>query len=743
MSKLKKLLPKRDLRARWLWVLAQALTAVKLGLCSFQLIAASPDLSPIDDTLMFNLAKSISAGNWLGEYDWLTLGKHSFYALWLAFLNLLHVNIVVGGQALFAVSCLVLLAALKPVMRTNWGRLFVFAVTLYTPASWAENTLRVYRDNIYPSLVLLALAGLLGAFTRFREKPLRALPYYVAASLSLAASWLCYESNPLLLAFFLCSAAVYLAYLFLDKSIAHKKSRLALLLVPLALWGGGIAAWCGMNYKYYGRFIISDFTSSEFNDAMGALSRAYPDDQKRYELIPLSTRLALYEVSPTFAKLQDVLETPEMYNGYGDPETGDLNACGIHWVLRKAAWTAGYYDTAQDAENFWRAVADEINAACDAGLVPAGRRHSGVFSPIKAEYVAPTIGKFFDEVKVFVLFEQTEPTQILSIARPDQTEEWESYLHCQSTIAAQANTDLPYFAPLNQIAYKLLNLVTWVQRILLWPMLRLTVLWLVRYAPACVRGLKKKQPPADLAGSVLMLLISAEAYKNETFRMIAGSPSYTLPKTNKCKAEYPCHNHHKMIYPFRGDSSHLYKYCTGGKTGYTTVANNTLVSFAEKDGITLVCVVMDAATPDHYTDTRKLFDYCFENFQALNISENDAGLAKDNGKNYGVLNNSEPYVKLDEDAYIIMPKGAQFSDVSYKKTESAKGKKKVARLAYTYATQMSRSSSRETDTLHANMPSVLSYSAQTYSFHSNTAHQSVLPELPPETYGGFPVFSLL
>lgn len=60
-----------------------------------------------------------------------------------------------------------------------------------------------------------------------------------------------------------------------------------------------------------------------------------------------STRLALYEVSPTFAKLQDVLETPEMYNGYGDPETGELNSGGIHWVLRKAAWTAGYYDTAR------------------------------------------------------------------------------------------------------------------------------------------------------------------------------------------------------------------------------------------------------------------------------------------------------------------------------------------------------------------------------------------------------------
>ena len=46
----------------------------------------------------------------------------------------------------------------------------------------------------------------------------------------------------------------------------------------------------------------------------------------------------------------------------------------------------------------------------------------------------------------------------------------------------------------------------------------------------------------------------------------------------------------------------------------------------------------------------------------------------------GVLNNSEPYVKLDEDAYIIMPKGAQFSDASYKKTESAKGKRKLQGL---------------------------------------------------------------
>ena len=138
-----------------------------------------------------------------------------------------------------------------------------------------------------------------------------------------------------------------------------------------------------------------------------------------------------------------------------------------------------------------------------------------------------------------------------------------------------------------------------------------------------------------------------------------------------------------MIYPYRGDASHLYEYCTGGKTGYTNAARNTLVSFAEKDGITLVCVVMKAETPSHYTDTRRLFDYCFENFQVLNVAENDTSLDT-SGKKYGLLNLNEPYVKLEDHAYIIMPKAAKFTDaVAEEKQVNEDGV--VARIQYTYA----------------------------------------------------------
>lgn len=498
------LITRHDLSARTLWIAALALVGLKILLCSFQLMYASPDLSPIDDTLMVDLAKSIAAGRWLGDYNWLTLGKHSFFALWLAFLNKLGLNFLIGGQLLFAVGALLLLGALRPLFRTNLARFFVFGIVLWTPASWAEHSLRAYRDNIYPALVLLSFAGLLGAFVRYREPARRALPFYLAAGLALGAAWLSHEDNALLVPFLLCAAVLYIVFLLWGR-VGQTAAKLALLAVPLALWGGCVAAWCGMNQKVYGRFIVSDFTSSEFSDAMGALARACPEDQQRYLLVPRTTRFALYEVSPTFAAIEPYLETEDIYNGYGSVPDQEINSGGIHWAIRKAAGLAGYYANPETARQFYAAVAEEVNAACDAGLLPAGAKRSGTFAPFKGEYLAPTLQKFSEQLRILAFYEQTRPTALLSIATPQQSTDWEEFLHCNSTKVAIENTNAAYFTPVQHFIYKFLNLATWLQRILLWPMLLLAGWWLCRTAASAVRGLRRKQPPRDLLGALLLL----------------------------------------------------------------------------------------------------------------------------------------------------------------------------------------------------------------------------------------------
>ena len=496
---------KRDISAKFLWGLALAAVAVKLILCSQQLFEAVPLASTIDDGLMMRLATSIREGNWLGEYDYLTLGKHSFFALWLAFLNVLHVNFLVGGQLLYAAACLVLLAAVKPLFCINAARGLVFLAVLWLPASWAQFTLRVYRDNIYPALVLLALGGLVGAFCRFAQPAKKAVPYYVVAGAALAAAWLCHEDNALLLPFVGCAAAVYLVFLFTSKTAGQKRAKLALLLLPLALWAGGITAWKAMNYRYYGRFIVSDFSQGEFADAMGALTRVAPGAQQRYIPIPYQTRQMLYEISPTFALLQPYIETTHNYERYGLAHRSEFMANGIHWMLREAAANAGVYATPETARAFWQAVADEVNAACDAGEVPAGRKHSGVFSPVKAEYILPSLEKFGDEAAELLLFRQTSPRAELSRMPAWQAGQWQGFLHAPFSTAAVAGTAQPYFGGVRAAAYTLLDAVTWCMRVLVWPMLALAVLWLCRYVPRCVRGVRQKAPPADMAGCVLML----------------------------------------------------------------------------------------------------------------------------------------------------------------------------------------------------------------------------------------------
>lgn len=180
-----------------------------------------------------------------------------------------------------------------------------------------------------------------------------------------------------------------------------------------------------------------------------------------------------------------------------------------------------------------------------------------------------------------------------------------------------------------------------------------------------------------------MALISAEAYRNEAFRTITGTKTYTIPFTNKHPDEETyIPNHHCMLNNYK-TRDYLYEYCTGGKTGYTDAAKHTLVTYAEKDGLTLVCVVMYTDKVSQWADTKTLLDYCFDEFRALNISENEESIAMSSEKDIGLLNTNRPFVTLDTNAYIVLPKDASFADATFL-LETGQSKETIARLAYTY-----------------------------------------------------------
>jgi D-alanyl-D-alanine carboxypeptidase len=184
-----------------------------------------------------------------------------------------------------------------------------------------------------------------------------------------------------------------------------------------------------------------------------------------------------------------------------------------------------------------------------------------------------------------------------------------------------------------------------------------------------------------------MALIARAAYEIPKFQEICGTRSYNIPPTNKHSEVTYCNNTHAMFSNHR-TSQYLYEYTLGGKTGYTDEAGNTLVTFARKDGLTLLCVVLNAKSPAHYTDTIQLFDYCFYNFSTINISENVSLASLNENNDTGLLGDTIDLIYIDPDAVVVLPNTASFSDAVATVSPVSDDSDAVAQITYTYASRV-------------------------------------------------------
>lgn len=104
--------------------------------------------------------------------------------------------------------------------------------------------------------------------------------------------------------------------------------------------------------------------------------------------------------------------------------------------------------------------------------------------------------------------------------------------------------------------------------------------------------------------------------KNHRFCQVLKKVSYTIPATNMSEAR-SMHTHMPLM---AKESDLYYEGCLGGKTGFATEAQHTLVTAAERNGRTYIAVTMRAADlGTNCTDSRALFDYAFNNFDAIDV----------------------------------------------------------------------------------------------------------------------------
>ncbi len=111
-----------------------------------------------------------------------------------------------------------------------------------------------------------------------------------------------------------------------------------------------------------------------------------------------------------------------------------------------------------------------------------------------------------------------------------------------------------------------------------------------------------------------MALIMNAALQYPRFREILGMTGIAIDSLSGSETRFYL-THNEMIVP---DSQYYYEGCLGGKTGYTDVSLCTLASVAERDGMTLIGVVMGSTgTEQSFVDMTALFNYGYSTFQKV------------------------------------------------------------------------------------------------------------------------------
>lgn len=200
-----------------------------------------------------------------------------------------------------------------------------------------------------------------------------------------------------------------------------------------------------------------------------------------------------------------------------------------------------------------------------------------------------------------------------------------------------------------------------------------------------------------------MACIAREAWKNPSFQKICGTRTYQVKSTNKRKASEilggQLLNHHQMINGYETSSRYEKDYVIGGKTGYTSMAHSTLVTFAEKDGMQLVSVIMKGNSPkqgepNEYTDTTRILDYAFEKFSKHAVNGENSDVNENLFNTFdSYFNADQSPLRLSAESAVILPKGVALKkakqQIQYDNSVKLQdGENVIGTVKYTYDGRM-------------------------------------------------------
>lgn len=379
------------MKNKWIIITIIVVFIIKLFIVSGQIINVKGYSH--DDGLFVSSAESILSKQWLGTYNDKTLSKGVAGITLIAISSISKIPFLLIQQIIYFIVCISIIRMLSNIIKNKNILLLIFLILLMNPISYSDAFSFVYRDGLYTCLIMLLISHSFQIFFNYKEDRKKLLLYSVLFGITYGLIYLCREETNSLTPYLICAGIITLSFILFDKKCEYKVQRiLCVIAIPVMISIIMITTVSTINYIYYGRFITNDFTSKDFKDAYGAITRI---KQKNYiKRVPLNkeSREELYKISPTFKELKPFLEGKG--KKYFNNPIEDYQEGFLYWAIREAAYELGYYKNAKTSKAFYIKLSKEINNLCDKKKIECRSKRSSLIAPIYPETI--------EELKIFI-----------------------------------------------------------------------------------------------------------------------------------------------------------------------------------------------------------------------------------------------------------------------------------------------------------------------------------------------------
>lgn len=261
-----------------------------------------------DDLLFVRQAVDIGRGNWLGDYNNLTLAKGIGYSLFMLANHATGLPLKFSEHAFYLATAAYFSVTVAQLHRSHAAALVCFFLLAFIPTVWVAGVGgRVVREGLYisQSLLLLTLGIRCWVLPSTKKAASQINTHgFTLLALGMVAGWFWITREEGI--WLLPSMLLMQGYWLLRQTDWRLQWRaiLGFLFIPLLASSLVVLTINTVNYAFYGTFRNNDFRSSDYQAGYGALTRIRHDNWQRYVLFPKDAREKAYEMSSAARELK-------------------------------------------------------------------------------------------------------------------------------------------------------------------------------------------------------------------------------------------------------------------------------------------------------------------------------------------------------------------------------------------------------------------------------------------------------